>query len=92
MPDATLILHEKFSHKAGVVELAVWSVPEPVPPSSHRFKYRLVHVVGDVRVIGYDNERGKGDHRHLRGAEMAYTFTSVEALLADFWRDVEGTE
>ncbi len=52
----------------------------------------LVYVVDDVRVVGYDNERGKGDHRHLRDAEVVYTFTSVEALLADFWRDVEGAE
>lgn len=92
MPDATLVLHEKFSHGSGIVELVVWSVPEPVPPSSHGFKYRLVYVMGDVRVVGYDNERGKGDHKHLRDAETVYTFTSVEALLADFWRDVEGAE
>lgn len=92
MPEATLVLHEKFSHRAGIVELLVWSVPEPVPPSSHGFKYRLVYIVEGVRVIGYDNERGKGDHRHLREAELVYTFTSVETLLADFWQDVEGAE
>ena len=38
--------------------------------------------------VGYDNERGKGDHRHLDGVETAYVFTSVEKLLADFWLDV----
>jgi hypothetical protein len=38
--------------------------------------------------VGYDNERGKGDHRHFRGAETAYAFTSVEKLVADFWSDV----
>lgn len=92
MPDATLVLHEKFSHKAGVVELVVWNVPAPVPPSSHGFKYRLVYIVDGVRVVGYDNELGKGDHKHLREVEAYYTFTSVETLLADFWRDVEGTE
>jgi hypothetical protein len=38
--------------------------------------------------VGYDNERGKGDHRHFQGAEMAYPFSSVERLMADFWSDV----
>ena len=37
---------------------------------------------------GYDNERGKGDHRHVQGVENAYTFTTVEELMADFWSDV----
>ena len=41
-----------------------------------------------VREAGYDNGRGKGDHRHFQGAETAYAFTSVEQLVADFWSDV----
>ena len=38
--------------------------------------------------VGYDNERGKGDHRHFQGAESAYAFSTVEQLMADFWSDV----
>jgi hypothetical protein len=86
---ATLVLHEKFRHAAGVVELMVWQVPEPVPPSLHGFKYRLVYAVDGTRIVGYDNERGKGDHKHLRGKEMDYAFKDVATLLADFWNDVE---
>jgi len=41
-----------------------------------------------VREVGYDNERGKGDHRHFQDVEMAYAFTTVEQLIADFWSDV----
>ncbi|MFS2155532.1 hypothetical protein [Rhizobium sp. Rhizsp42] len=37
----------------------------------------------------YDNERGKGDHRHYGPREEAYQFVSVERLLADFRHDVE---
>ena len=37
-----------------------------------------------VRVVGFDNERGKGDHCHLHGVERAYRFTTVEALVEDF--------
>jgi len=40
-------------------------------------------------VLRYDNETGKGDHRHIGEAETAYTFSSYENLLADFWADVE---
>jgi len=40
---------------------------EPVPPCTHCYKYRLVYIVDGVKVLGYDNERGKGDHRHLDG-------------------------
>ena len=67
-----------------VIELVVWRLPRPVPPSTHGFKYRAAYVVGGVRVLGYDNERGKGDHRHVGGRELPYTFTSVDQLVEDF--------
>lgn len=88
MSGATLLIRRRSRMGAGVVEMVVWRVPKPVPPSDHGFKYRLVYVVGGVRVVGYDNERGKGDHRHADGEESAYDFTTLEALLADFERDV----
>ena len=62
---ATPILGDKQVFGAGFVEIIVWQVPKPVPPSGHPFKYRLVYVVKGKRVVGYDNERGKGDHRHV---------------------------
>lgn len=69
--------------------MKIWAVPSPVFPSRHAYKYRLVYIVAGERVIGYDNERGKGDHRHRRGAESPYIFQSLERLLADFLADVE---
>ena len=69
-------------------EIVVWRVGEPVPPSGHPFKYRLAYVVRGECVVRYDNERGKGDHRHLDGKEGPYAFRGLERLLADFWRDV----
>jgi len=60
-----------------------------VPPCTHGYKYRLVYIVNGVRVLGYDNERGKGDHRHLDGTQSPYTFTTPTQLLADFRHDVE---
>ena len=70
-------------------ELSVWYVPEPVTPSTHRFKYRLAYVVGGECVLRYDNERTKGDHRHFGGAESPYVFSSPTQLMMDFRRDIE---
>jgi hypothetical protein len=46
-------------------------------------------VCNDVCVLRYDNEAGKGDHRHLGEMESDYDFKSLEQLEIDFWRDVE---
>jgi hypothetical protein len=70
--------------EGGVIEWVVWRVPEPVSPSEHGFKYRAAYAIDGVRVVGFDNERGKGDHCHVRGAERRYTFVSVEQLIEDF--------
>ena len=89
MLSATLLLKTRQTYGAGLVEIVVWRVPKPVPPSGHRFKYRLVYVVDGKRLVGYDNERGKGDHRHLGAKEVSYRFVNVAKLLADFMTDVE---
>jgi len=69
--------------------IRVWLVPSPVPPSTHRYKYSLYYGYPGERVVGYDNERGKGDHKHLKGEELPYVFVSIERLLDDFAADVE---
>ena len=69
--------------------MVVWQVPEPVSPSEHPFKYRLVYVINGERVIGFDNERGKGDHKHVGGRELPYRFVSVDQLIDDFLAEVE---
>ena len=70
-------------------EIAVWRVPAPVPPSGHPFKYRLAYVVSGVCVLRYDNERGKGDHRHFGGQELGYVFSTPEQLMLDFDADIK---
>jgi hypothetical protein len=70
-------------------DVAVWRVPRPVSPSSHGFKYRLAYVVAGECVLRYDNERGRGDHRHIGPAVTPYAFTGPEQLTADFLADVE---
>jgi len=86
---ADLLFSQRIYYDDGAIaELVLWRVPSPVPPSTHGLKYRLFYGRSGVREIGYDNERGKGDHRHFQGTETAYTFRSVEQLMNDFWSDV----
>lgn len=88
--DAEPLLNERHVlDTATFVEIVVWRLPRPLRGSMHRFKYRLALVSNGVCVLRYDNEAGKGDHRHLRDSESPYRFTDPEALLADFWNDVE---
>lgn len=78
------------------VEVAIWHVSQPIPPSAHGFKYRLAYVVAGQCVVRYDNERGKGDHRHVGSVTTPYTFSTPEQLMADFnaditrWNDAHG--
>ena len=72
-----------------IVEMVIWRVVTPIPPNTHSLKYRLFYGREGERVVGYDNERGKGDHRHVRGHEYRYRFVTVEKLIADFLAEVE---
>ena len=68
--------------------MTLWVVPEPVPGSVPRLKYSLFCGYAGQRLVGYDNEPGKGDHRHLGEVETPYTFLSPESLIRDFMTDV----
>lgn len=72
----------------GIVEARILRVPKPVVGSKHRFKYALFYGRPGERLVLYDNERLKGDHRHLGSEEEPYSFTTVEQLIADFLADV----
>jgi hypothetical protein len=87
---ATLIFRLKQElDGGGIVEMVIWRVPQSVPGSRHAFKYRLYFGRGGRRMVGYDNERGKGDHRHFLGRESSYRFSSPDQLISDFLADVE---
>jgi len=74
------------------VELVVWRLARPVQGCTHDLKYRLAYVVEGVCVVRYDNETGKGDHRHLGGREVPYRFQSLEEMQVDFWLGVSRWE
>ncbi|MFA5912627.1 MAG: DUF6516 family protein [Burkholderiales bacterium] len=84
-----LLAHAKEVRDDGsVIEIVVWELSEPLTPSTHRYKYRLYYGAAGISRVRYDNERGKGDHRHLGDSEDDYVFTTLKQLLADFERDV----
>jgi hypothetical protein len=67
----------------------LWELPEPLSGSKHAYKYRLAFVVEGACVLRYDNESGKGDHKHLDDQQVKYRFVSVDKLVADFFEDVK---
>jgi hypothetical protein len=88
--EAKLITRFKdVAEDGSLIELVIWYLPKPIPPSQHNYKYRLVYILDGKRVLGFDNERGKGDHVHQGSIELPYRFISVEKLIDDFISEVE---
>jgi hypothetical protein len=85
---ASLLMNQRHVTGLGFMELVIWQLPQPVRASTHGFKYRLAFVVGGACVLRYDNEAGKGDHKHVRGQEVPYAFVSLDQLVDDFMADV----
>ncbi len=82
---ATLLLRSKDVLSDGaILEMVIWQLPVPVMGSVHRYKYRLYYGKAGVRIVGFDNERPKGDHCHVDGVERAYQFSDVDRLMEDF--------
>jgi Family of unknown function (DUF6516) len=87
---ATELLRRRIPYsEVAFAELVLWQLPAPISGSTHSYKYRLAFVVNGICVLGYDNELGKGDHRHFRGKESRYAFDGIDKLLAAFQRDIE---
>ena len=64
-----------------IVEMTIWQLPKPSPERPHGLKYSLFYGRDGLRIVGYDNERRKGDHKHLGEVESRYRFVSVEKLV-----------
>ena len=87
----TKLLHRsRFLYPDGALrEMVLWQVPR----STHyprALKYRLYYgdALGNC-LVRYDNERGKGDHRHLGNEETTYRYRDVESLVKDFLQDIQ---
>jgi hypothetical protein len=87
--DATLLMGIKTELEDGfILQIRIWRLPVETTERPHGLKYSLFFGRVGERIIGYDNEAGKGDHRHYRGREEPYNFRSFDQLIADFQADV----
>ncbi len=87
---AVELLNDRIAYaEDAFAELVLWQVPKPLDGSRHSYKYRLAYIVRGECVLRYDNEAGKGDHRHYGGREREYAFSTPEKLIADFQRDIK---
>jgi len=92
MSRAKLILDNKTVLTDGrIVQRKIWLLPAADDGRPHGLKYRLYCGKDGKTIVRYDNELGKGDHRHIGPSEEehAYTFTSLVRLLEDFAADIE---
>jgi len=89
MASETLLDDRMLLDEISFVELVVHRVRPPVKGSPHPFKYRLAYIENGRCVIRYDNEAGKGDHRHIGRKEEPYRFSDQDQLAVDFWMDVD---
>lgn len=89
MPRATLLIDNEFWLASGaIVQVRVWRLPASDEERPHGLEYSLFYGQHGERIVAYDNEAGKGDHRHYRTVEENYIFTTLEQLIRDFERDV----
>ena len=88
--NAKLMLNERhIVSEDTFAEMMVWSLTSPLSGSHHYFKYRLALVFNGRCVLRYDNESGKGEHKHIGDEEFTYIFITPNALIDDFWNDVD---
>lgn len=83
------LFDKRLDYRGGVVEMVIWQRPEADADRPHGLKYRLVYVRQGRSLVGYDNERGKGDHKHIGDKQFPYVFVSIDQLVDDFMTDVK---
>jgi hypothetical protein len=87
---AQLLVRHKYVYADGVIrKMVIRQLPHPGDERPHRLKYRLYHGYPGTPLVRYDNERGKGGHRHEGKHQARYTFISVEQLIRAFEADIE---
>lgn len=87
---AVLIYRKTEIRSDGIkLEMVIWQLPTPTPDRQHGLKYRLWAGRDGKTLVRYDNEAGKGDHKHVGRAEKPYVWRGMSALVEDFLNDVE---
>lgn len=67
--------------------MVIWRLPARTPDRQHGINYRFFCGRSGECVVRYDNESGKGDHRHYGNREERYDFIGIDKLIEDFRND-----
>ena len=88
-PRAILLQHDDIYDEEGWrMIIKIWQVPvSPTSPDAIDYSLSLISPKGE-RVVGYDNHWPKGHHRHVLAEEGPYSYSGIDALIADFKTDV----
>ena len=78
-----------YPNEEAFVQVKIWKVKPNVKGSLHEYKYSCAYVVRNICVLRYDNEAGKGDHKHINDKEIPVQFTDIKDLIAQFDADVQ---
>jgi hypothetical protein len=76
----------KTVQTAQFIQAVVWELPVPLRGSLHRFKYRIYFGMVGTCLVRFDNEQGKGDHKHVKGIESPYSVQRYSDFLEVFQR------
>jgi Family of unknown function (DUF6516) len=88
MSATPLVFLKRQNADGTIIDIKIWQLPERTTERPHGLKYSLFFGRAGERIVGYDNETGKGDHRHYGSREEIYDFESMERLMKDFFADV----
>ena len=89
MAKALLVFNARRAYPDGTItQIRIWKLPQATEERPHGYKYSLFFGRPGERLVGYDNDRDKGDHKHIKGLQSAYVFTNIDQLFIDFRRDV----
>ncbi|MBL7148180.1 MAG: hypothetical protein ISS82_05120 [Nanoarchaeota archaeon] len=89
MKEVRLIVKNKFKTKEGdIIEIKIWKVPKS-KEFPNEIKYSLAFIHKGERLIGYDNERTKGHHKHIRNKKIEIEFQDYIKLIKQFNEDIK---
>ena len=77
----------KYS-KGNIKQVKVWEFPK-TKKQPEGIKYHFAYIHNGKRVLGYDNEIGKGHHKHLFGKETKIIFKGIKELYNQFIKEVK---
>ena len=65
--NARKLFYHKETRNDVILEMVIWLLPDKTDDRPHGLKYRFFCGTAEICFVRYDNETGKGDHRHYGG-------------------------